>query len=201
MAPTKMCTSCKKVFPKTLEFFFKKKMKQTLANGTVKFYDSFRSNCKACYGKKGNERKVAKRCKELGCQVEDYRESWKKQYSKTRTKYPQITHLPKTVQWTLRKWIDGGYVFTTYEQYRIDHRRNLSKVRRKNDYGDALIVTQKLSNKRKIDNITDGYIVGIIKQTKDLSKDEIPQSMIHTKRLLIQLKRHIKNDTRKEIKI
>jgi hypothetical protein len=83
----KTCGTCKQEFPKTTEYFFKRVIKQKLSNGEITFYNSFRSDCITCFGKKGMRKKVEKRCKELKCNVSDYRENWKKQYSKTRTKH------------------------------------------------------------------------------------------------------------------
>ena len=139
---TKICIGCKNELPKTLEFFFRRVIKQKMADGSIKEYKTFKSYCKKCHAEKGNERRIEKRCKEMGCSTEDYRENWKKQYSKTRIKHPEIKHLPESVQCTLRKWLDNGYEFTTYEQFRIDCRKQTSKLRRKYDYGDCDFVPQ-----------------------------------------------------------
>jgi hypothetical protein len=83
----KTCGTCNKEFPKTTEYFFKKTIKQKLSNGEIAIYNSFRSDCIKCHGKKGHKRKVEKRCLELKCSVSEYRTNWKKQYSNTRTKH------------------------------------------------------------------------------------------------------------------
>jgi cytochrome c553 len=82
----KVCGTCKTEFPKTEEYFFKKTTKQQNKSGFAVYY-SFRSDCIKCHGKKGMTLKIKKRCQEMNCDVSDYRENWKKQYSKTRTKY------------------------------------------------------------------------------------------------------------------
>ena len=83
---TKICTCCKIEFPKTLEYFFAKITKQQNKNSLATYY-SFRSICKNCHAKKGDENRIKKRCLEMNCDISKYRENWKKQYSKTRTKY------------------------------------------------------------------------------------------------------------------
>ncbi len=151
-------------------------------------YNTFRSNCKKCHSAKGEAQRVKKRCEEMNCNVEDYRENWKKQYSETRTKYPEITHLPKCVQWTLRKWIDNGYVFTTYEQYKIDCRKQTSKLRRKYDYGDIDFVPVKARSRCNIENLTDAYVA----LSMNFKTKEVPKGMIKNKRLILKLKRELK---------
>lgn len=83
----KICGTCKESFPKTSEFFFKRVIKQKLSNGEIAIYNCFRSDCITCYGKKGSKRKVDKRCKDLKCNISEYQQKWKEQYSKTRTKH------------------------------------------------------------------------------------------------------------------
>jgi hypothetical protein len=134
---TKTCAKCKKEFPKTTEFFFKKKYKQKLKNGNISIYYSFRSICKICNGKQGTVNQHKRRCIELNCSEEDRVKRRWEEYSKNRIKYPEIKHLSEGVQNVLRKKIDNGYIFTTYEQYKIDCRSNVSKVRRKYDHGDV----------------------------------------------------------------
>ena len=185
---TKICTKCKNEYPKTTEYFFKRVRKQKLANGEIAVYNSYRSVCKTCHGIQGNERRIKKRCKEMNCNVENYRENWKKQYSKTRTKYPEIKHLPETVQSTLRKWMDNGYNFTTYEQFRLDVRKNISKYRRKYDYGECDFVPQNERNRCGIKNLTDGYVA----MTLGFRVDEVPKSLIANKRLILKLMRELK---------
>ena len=83
---TKICSCCKKKFPKTKEYFFAKVIKQQNKSGLA-IYHSFRAICKRCNNKKTEANRIKKRCKEMDCDVSDYKENWKKQYSETRTKY------------------------------------------------------------------------------------------------------------------
>jgi hypothetical protein len=81
----KKCTCCDLEFPKTNKYFFAKVWKQQTKKG-ISIYHSFRAICKSCNNKKTQANRIKKRCLEMNCDVSDYRENWKKQYSKTRTK-------------------------------------------------------------------------------------------------------------------
>ena len=131
---TKTCTCCKLELPKTEEYFFSKVIKQQNKSGLA-IYHSFRSICKNCNNKKTEANRIKKRCKEMNCDVSDYRENWKKQYSENRTKYKKNCTIMK------------------YHS----------------------------------ENLTDIYIKNLLKT------NEIPKELIETKRLIIQLKRQIKN--------
>ena len=131
---TKICTCCKKQYPKTEEYFFKKITKQQNKSGLGIYY-SFRAICKNCNNKKGELNRIKKRCEEMNCDVLDYRENWKKQYSETRTK----------------------------------HKRNSTIM------------------KYHSENLTDIYIKNLLKS------NNLPKEIIETKRLLITLKRELKN--------
>ena len=181
---TKTCTSCKLEFPKTKEYFFVKVVKQKNKSGLA-IYHSLREICKKCHGKKGKENRVEKRCKEMNCDVLKYRENWKKQYSETRTIIKEISHLAKGVQSVIRKKIKNGYVFTTYEKYRIDCRKNVSKSRRKYDYGDLDFVPK--GTQTGIKHLTDAYIALSLKA----KVKEVPKEMLEFKRLTIQIKREL----------
>jgi hypothetical protein len=182
----KKCTSCNLEFPKTDEYFFAKITKQQTKNGLA-IYHSFRAICKKCNGKKGEENRLKKRCKEMNCDVSQYRENWKKQYSETRTIIKEISHLPKGVQSVIRTKIKNGYVFTTYEKYRIDCRKNLSKSHRKYDYGDLDFVPK--GTQTGIKHLTDAYIALCLKA----KVKEVPKEMLEFKRLTIQIKRELEN--------
>ncbi len=130
----KKCTCCKLEFPKTEDYFFAKVIKQQNKSGLA-IYHSFRAICKSCNNKKTEEKRIKKRCKEMNCNVSDYRENWKKQYSETRTKYK----------------------------------------------------TETTKSKYHSKNLTDTYIKQLYRSVK------VPKEMIETKRLLIELKRTLKN--------
>lgn len=130
----KKCTCCNLEFPKTEHYFFVKVIKQQNKSGLA-IYHSFRSICKSCNNKKTENNRIKKRCKEMNCDVSDYRENWKKQYSETRTKYK----------------------------------------------------TETTKSKYHSKNLTDTYIKQLYRSVK------VPKEMIETKRLLIELKRTLKN--------
>ena len=130
----KKCTSCKLELPKTKEYFFAKVVKQQNKSGLA-IYHSFRAICKSCHNKKGEENRIKKRCKEMNCDISNYRENWKKKYSETRTKY------------------------------KID------------------ITMSKYHSK----NLTDTYIKQLYRHI------DVPKEIIETKRLIIKLKRELKN--------
>lgn len=183
----KKCTCCGLEFPKTEEYFFRKNIKQKLASGKTVIYHSFRAVCKKCHVKKNEERRIKKRCKELNCEISQYREYWKKQYSETRTTVKGISNLPEGVKNVIRKKVKNGYVFTNYEQYRIDCRKNISKAKRKYDYGDIDFVPK--ATQTGIKHLTDGYIA----LTLNAKVKDVPKEMIEFKRLTIQLKRELEN--------
>lgn len=182
----KKCTCCKLEFPKTEDYFFAKVIKQQNKSGLA-IYHSFRAICKSCNNKKTEENRIKKRCKEMNCNVSDYRENWKKQYSETRTFVKEISHLPKGVKSVIRKKIKDGYIFTNYEQYRIDCRKNVSQVKRKYEYGNIDFVPKGIQTGIKY--LTDGYIALTLKA----KVKEVPKEMIEFKRLTIQLKRELEN--------
>ena len=182
----KKCTCCNLEFPKTEEYFFAKVIKQQNKSGLA-IYHSFRAICKRCNNKKTEANRIKKRCKEMNCDVSDYRENWKKQYSETRTFVKEISHLPKGVQSVIRKKIKDRYVFTNYQQYRIDCRKNVSQVKRKYEYGNIDFVPKGIQTGIKY--LTDGYIALTLKA----KLKEVPKEMIEFKRLTIQLKRELEN--------
>tara|TARA_R110000796_G_C14437310_1_gene421880 strand:+ start:65 stop:670 length:606 start_codon:yes stop_codon:yes gene_type:complete len=193
MIKYKICGTCKKELPKTLDHFFAKRTKQKLASGKIAIYKGFRSNCKKCHAVKGGERRVKKRCKELDCNVSDYRENWKKQYSKTRTidlfAKKELTEGQYNVY---KSYLKKGIVFNLEEHKEMVYINKHSKPwLRKFDYGGKIFLDNKetriKSNRNKIDNITDSYIVNYL----GYRKNEVPIEIIESKRLLIKLKREL----------
>jgi len=189
----KKCTCCRLDFPKTNEFFFAKVIKQQNKSGLAIYY-SFRTICKKCYGKKGQAIKVKKRCKDLNCDVSDYRKNWKKQYSQTRTFDLEAKGKLSKGQYNVYlKNIKDGIINNLKE-----HRKKVFKNKhskpwlRKFDYGNKIFLTLKerktKANVIKIEKITDSYIINI----SGLKKGQLPQENIETKRLIIQLKRELK---------
>jgi len=181
----KTCNTCKKEFPKTTEYFFNKVIKQKLSNGKTAVYNCLRSDCKKCHGKKGMEIKIKKRCVQLKCNVSDYRENWKKQYSETRTHFKEFKNYPLDTRKRMNQYKIQGKDISTYENYRKLGRFKLSQIRRKYDYGNVNIVSKKQLSRSHIDNLTDAYIA----LTLNKKVSELPKEMIETKRLIIKLKR------------
>jgi hypothetical protein len=130
----KKCTCCKLDFPKTKDYFFVRIIKQQNKNG-IGIYHLFRAICKSCNNKKTEQNRIKKRCKEMNCNISDYKENWKKQYSETRTKYK---------------------IDVTISKYHSKH-------------------------------LTDTYIKQLYRCI------DVPKEMIETKRLIIKLKRELKN--------
>ena len=122
----------------------------------------------------------------MNCDISDYRENWKnwKKYIK------EISNLPVGTRHLIMKKIKNGYIFTNYEQYRIDCRKNVSQAIRKYDYGDVDFVPKEKRNKTGFVNLTDGYIAFTLKA----KVNEVPKEVIETKRLIIQLKRELKSN-------
>lgn len=189
-AKIKKCGECKNEFPKTTEYFFLRIIKQKLVDGSTVEYLSLKSICKKCHGTKANELRIQKRCNEMGCETKDYRENWKKQYSKTRTLNPEISHLHYSLRGGIRKKIRKGYKYTNHEQYKLDCRSNVSMCHRKYDYGDKKLLTTKDINNKRTQVMSDSYLALAI----GLSVNEIPKEMIETKRLIYTLKRELRNN-------
>ena len=189
----KTCGFCKKELPKTKEYFFVKIAKQKLASGKIAIYKGFRSNCKKCHAIKGGQRRVKKRCKELDCNVSDYRENWKKQYSETRTidliAKKELTEGQYNVY---RSHVKKGLVFDLKKhKERVYINKHSKPWLRKFDYNGKVFLDKKesmaKSNRNKIDNITDSYITNYL----GYKKNEVPKELIENKRLLIKLKREL----------
>jgi hypothetical protein len=185
---TKICTVCKKELLKNTDNYFLSKKKQLTANNTIKYYYVFKSLCKKCHGIKRNTLRVKKRCEDMQCSVADYRTNWKKQFSKTKTIHPEYLPLNRKTRVEIAKLVTMGYIFTTYEQYRLDCRKKQSVRMRKYDYGDVDFVTSKLRGRYRIDNLPDCYIATSLKK----SVKEVPKTILESRRLIIQLKRELK---------
>jgi hypothetical protein len=188
----KTCGECNKDFPKTKDYIFVKVIKQKNKSGFATYY-SFRSTCKTCHGKKGNERRVKKRCKELDCNISNYRKNWKKQFSETRTIDMQAKKKLTRGQYShYRRMVLKG-VASNVEEYRkeVFKNKNSKPWLRKFDYEGKVFLTAKervnKNNSMKIDNLTDIYITNML----GLKKGEVPNELIETKRLIIKIKREV----------
>lgn len=202
----KTCKICKKEYPKTEDYFFVRKTKQKLASGKIAFYKGFRSNCKKCHSKKGEERRVKKRCEELECNILDYRKNWKKQYTETRT-------VDLDAKNNLTQGQYNHYIRLKKNDSDLDHKTYLKKVEvnkklRNNKFKSALLSKKKyftkedkrlairMYAKNAKDRLTDAYVANTVMKCKvsDLSPD-----IIETKRNIIKLKRELKSNNVKII--
>lgn len=184
---TKICGVCKNEYPKTNEYFHTKKYNQKLANGDIATYTSFRYDCKKCHKHNTNIKRIKKICKEKGWEVSEYRQKWIEEKIIQRTKYKEIIGLSEGRRQYIRQKIDKGYVFTTLDQYKLDCKKNISKARRKYDYGDVDFIPKKAN--QGIKHLTDGYIALCLKQ----KVADVPKEIIETKRLSILIKRELEN--------
>ncbi len=191
----KKCNSCLNEFPKTEEFFYIHKRKQQNKNG-IAIYHIFRPYCKECHDKKNKERRIKKRCEEMNCSVEDYRENWKKQYSNTRTKNKKAKQkLTKGMYyWFLKSGIKDVEEFKKrIEKSKIERNERISSIaksKRKIFTKEDRKLAIKRYRRSEMERVTDSYIANVVmkRPVKSLSKD-----IIETKRLLILLKRELKN--------
>jgi len=190
----KMCGTCGKEFPKTKDYFFERTIKQKNKSGYAE-YKSFKSDCKKCHGKKGNQRRVEKRCEELNCSTSEYRANWKKQYSETRTIDKSAKKELSKGQYRvyLQKLSDG--IVSNVDEYRqeVFKNRHSKPWSRKFDYGGKVFLTlkERLNKSHSIrrDNLTDTYILNAL----GFKKGELPNEVIETKRLIIKLKREVRH--------
>ena len=193
MIAYKTCGTCKKKLPKNKDYFFVRTSKQKLASGKIAIYKGFRSNCKKCHAVKGEEIRIKKRCKELDCDIYDYRENWKKQYSKTRTiNLLAKKELTEGQYNTYKSHVKKGLSFDLKEhKERVYTNKHSKPWLRKFNYEGRVFLEDKerrnKTNKHKIENITDTYIVNYL----GYKKGELPKELIETKRLLIKLKREL----------
>ena len=195
----KKCGVCNKFLPKTSDFFFKRIIKQKLANGEIVYYNSFRSCCKDCHAKKTNERRIKKRCKEMGCDSEDYRKNWKKQYSESRTIDLEVKSKLTDAQYSnYIKFIRKGLV-KTYDEYLIYVEKS-KKERNKRLIREVLLrkkyfttkdkkQAQRMYAKNERERLTDSYIANLV-MNKRIS--ELTPEIIETKRIIIKIKRELK---------
>lgn len=185
----KTCCSCGELMPRTKEFFFIKKCKQKLKTGENVVYSSFRSDCKRCFFLKNDKRRIQKRCKELGCSIDDYHTAWREKYSDDRTKYPELKAIPKTRRWHVSAKINKGYKFTTIEQYKKDCSLNVSLARRKYDYA---IKDRCLTLKEKNAMMSKVLPDSLVCNRMGFKINEVPKDVIEMNRLLIQIKQELK---------
>jgi len=195
----KTCGNCNNEYPKTTEYFFIRKIKQKLSTGEIAVYNSFRSNCIKCHKIKAEKRRVEKRCKELNCDVKDYRKNWKQQYTETRT--IDLYSKEKLTQGQygfFRTLLKANFV-ADLESYfkrvieskkqRNERIRNEALSKKKYFTKEDKRLALRMYAKNDKDRLTDSYISNQVMK-KNIS--ELSPEIIETKRLTIQLKRELK---------
>lgn len=199
MEDFKKCTCCNSKFPKTTDYFHSKKVKQQNKGGLTVYF-SLRSVCKKCHSKKTNKRRVEKRCKIMGCDISEYRENWKKQYSKTRTVDLDAKNNLTPSQYTHFKRLLRSNVVANHLEY-LTH-IEINKGIRNNRIVVSVLAKQKYftkDDKRKAKNtynknnrerLTDAYVANVLIGCK---VEDLPVEIIETKRNIIKLKRELKN--------
>jgi len=198
MSKYKTCGTCKKEYPKTTEYFFTRKIKQYNTKGDLNIYNSFRSDCKKCRAEKGNKRRIKNRCKEMNCDISEYRKNWKSQYSKTRT-----------IDLEAKKHLTQGQ-YNHFKRLKkndntLDYKTYLKNVENNKQQRNERLVNEVLSKqkyftkedkrialrmyaKNEKDRLTNAYVANMVMKCKisDLSPE-----IIETKRNIIKLKREL----------
>jgi len=197
---TKICCSCKKEFPRNREFFFKKTMKQKTADGTIKTYHSFRSDCKDCHAKKGNNRRLKKRFKELGIDsLEEYKEAYIFQGKQTRRENPEIfiLDIPDDEKRKINIWcLRYGYKFTNLESFykakEEKHRELLTKSKRYlGDLPEGYNKYKDIPKEKMREILRNRLGDAKIANWLDMSVSDCPKEMIEAKRLTYKINRLI----------
>lgn len=189
----KICTSCITELPKTKEYFFTKKYKQKLATGEIKKYECLRSVCKKCHSIKTEEFRVKKRCEEMNCEISEYRINWKKQYSETRTKDLEARKMLKIGEY--------GHFKRLLKKSEVNNLKDyLFRIENKIGYKSMWDLKRK-PKEHHLKYKRDYYRIDRLKLKKamiannylGLKVNQVSDEIIETKRLLIQIKREIKN--------
>jgi len=183
---TKKCTDCGKEYPKTLEYFLLKPIRK---NYKWKVNEIYRSNCKTCWYEKTKEKRILKRCNEVGIKRNEW-DKWKRDELLKKPifqlKDERLKGLNRPLRARiLRKIREENYIFTTIENYYKECSENISKAHRKYKYN----TDSKLNNIVIKETLPDYYVANRLGK----SLKEIPKEIIETKRLLITLKRELKN--------
>lgn len=195
----KKCTCCNLEFPKTEDYFYAKVIKQQNKSGLA-IYHSFRAICKRCHNKKNEANRIRKRCKEMNCDVSDYRENWKKQYSETRS-------IDADAKKLLTEGSYGYYLKLKREGKIEDYqsffkRVEISKKERNERLRNEVLSKQKYFSKadlkkakrryqrKNVENLTNATVAN---NYLGMSVKDVPIEIIEFKRLTIQLKRELEN--------
>jgi hypothetical protein len=183
---TKICTCCKLELPKTEGYFL---LKSKRKNYKWKVNEIYRSNCKKCWYQKTSEQRILKRCNELGIERSEW-DVWKREDMLKKPIFQMKDERLKDFERPLRRRIlkkirEENYVFTTIENYYKECSENISKAHRKYNYN----IAGKLNSDIISNEMPDYYIANRLK----IPISELPKEIIETKRLLLKIKRELKN--------
>lgn len=187
------CKCCESELPENDKYFYPTKMLRYRKDGSSENYFWLNTICRQCLRKKDRDKAALKRMKDHGfADIVEYKkkiQEIKSNCNKDKILMPELSHLSRSLRYTIYKKIKNGYVFSTYEQYKKDGGKPGGK--RKYDYSHNGKLTNKEQNGMKRHLLLDSYIASdlLAKSVK-----ELPQEIIETKRLIIQLKRELKNN-------
>lgn len=181
----KNCTICGLLLAVTDENFYKSY--RSYGNSDKK-YLIWRELCKVCHKKRSSESNVARKCKALGIAVSEW-EEWKRLDLERRNLDkmidPRMVGIPRGTRFSILQKIRlDGYVFVSYEQYKLDCVLWRSKCQRKYDYGDVVVVGPDIIR----ESLPDYYVASLMK----VRLSDVPKDLIELKRLSIKLKREIR---------
>jgi len=186
---TKICSECKQELPKTKEYFFTKHYKQKTVNG-ISEYTCFRSTCKKCHSILSTKKNRNKRIKELGCTLENYKETYLKNIAHKHIKYTELKDIPKEKRGQILKFIRNGLEYKSFADYEnyiksVFDLRSIEK--RKYDYGIVKRVTLDLANKKSMELLADSRLA----LSMGFKVKDIPKEILEVKRNIIFLKREM----------
>jgi hypothetical protein len=185
---TKICARCKELFPATEEYFFRKVCKYKLVNGAIKTCNSLRHVCKKCKANIETEKRLKKRYSELGCNSQNYKESYIKEIAFKKLRFKEFQYMSgRDRADVLRKYRTTGKFMTEeqYNEYLYKQRTIASLKHRKYNYGNVERVTPQMVNTMSLLYMTDSRIALIM----GMSVKDAPKEIIEAKRALIMLKR------------
>jgi hypothetical protein len=181
----KKCTCCNLELPKTEEYFL---LKPKRKNYKWKVNEIYRSNCKKCWYQKTSEQRIIKKCNELGIERFEWDEWKRKNMLKNpifQFKDERLKDFKRPLRARILKKIrEENYVFTTIENYYKECTENRSQARRIYDYKQKVLNSEIIKNE-----MPDYYIANRLKKPIN----ELPKEIIETKRLLLKIKRELKN--------